>query len=83
MCVYMDMYAYKSVYVCIDVCRYININRLKISEKTDIECLINYSYLWREWKRTRTVGMLKIDFSLIHLVSVSKRRINPIGKTYF
>lgn len=35
MCVYMDMCAYKSVYMFIYVCIYININGLKISEKID------------------------------------------------
>lgn len=46
MYVYMDMCAYKSVYMCVYmyVYTYIKINRLKISEKIDTKCLINYGY---------------------------------------
>lgn len=45
--------------------------------------MFNKSYLQREWGRTFAVGMLKMDFSFGHLVSISKRTITSVDKIYF
>lgn len=45
--------------------------------------MFNNAYLWRKRKRTRTVRMLKRDFSFIYLVRIPKKRITSVGKIYF